>query len=56
VLSQIWVAMITFLLVRIVQRMSNGEMTAHHLLVFIGANALVNIPLSQAWQAFQRTE
>ena len=55
VMSQIWVAMIAFLLLRVLQLSSESKITTHQLLVFISTHALVNIAISKAWQAFQRT-
>ena len=52
VLTQIWVAMIAYLLLRIVAK---GDLTTHLLKAFIVANALRKIPLSQAWKRFHKT-
>ncbi len=49
VLSQIWVAMIAYLLIKVVHQRSNNRITTHQLLVFINTNALVRVALSKAW-------
>jgi hypothetical protein len=56
VMSQIWVAMIAFLLLRVIQMGSNDSVTTHQLLIFISTNALVRIHITQAWLDFQRTK
>jgi len=56
VMSQIWVAMIAYLLVRTLQKQASGKITDHQLLIFIATWAIQMIPLSQAWQGFQRTK
>ena len=56
VLIQIWVAMIAYLLIHVHHLKASKGYTAHQLLIFIATYALVQIPLSQAWQDFQRTK
>ncbi len=55
VMSQIWVAMIVFLLLKVLQQDTNEAISTHQLLVFISTHLLIRIPLSKAWQDFQRT-
>ena len=55
VLVQIWIAMIAYLLARIVQQKApKNTITTHCLMSFIATRALVEIPLNRAWQDFQR--
>ena len=57
VLVQIWIAMIAYLLVRMVQRNAPKKaITTHGLMIFIAVNILIEIPLCYAWQGFQRTK
>ncbi len=55
VMSQIWVAMIVFLLLRVLQKNADEAITTHQLLVFISTHLLICIPVAKAWQDFQRT-
>jgi len=55
VMSQIWVAMIVFLLLRVLQQDAGEAISTHQLLVFISTHLLSWIPVTKAWQDFQRT-
>jgi len=56
VLVQIWIAMIAYLLARLVQQKdAEGAISTHCLMSFIATRILVEIPLCLAWQDFQRT-
>ena len=56
VLIQIWVAMIAYLIVKANHLKISKGGTAHQFLIFISTHTLMQIPLSQAWQDFQRTK
>ncbi|HEX03603.1 MAG TPA: hypothetical protein ENH10_00385 [Bacteroidetes bacterium] len=57
VLVQIWIAMIAYLLAHLVQQKApEGAISAQRLMVFVAIRILMNIPLSHAWQDFQRTK
>jgi len=57
VLVQIWIAMIAYLMARLVQQKApTGAISAQRLMVFIAVRILMEIPLSHAWQDFQRTK
>lgn len=55
IMSQIWVAMIVFLLLKVLQKEAGEAITTHQLLVFISTHLLSCIAVSKAWQDFQRT-
>jgi len=57
VLVQIWVAMIAYLLLKLIaQQAPQGAITTHYLIVFIATRALMEIPVTYAWQDFRRTK
>jgi len=56
VMTQIWIAMIVYLLLHVQWKRGGQRRTAHYLLIFIGTHALQVIPLHKAWQDFQRTK
>jgi len=53
VMTQLWIAMLAYLLLRVAAK---GNLTTHLLKAFVAANALRIIPITQAWQGFQRTQ
>jgi len=57
VLVQIWIAMIAYLLVRVIeQKAPKGSITTHCLMTFIATRLLLDIPIAKAWKDFQRTK
>jgi hypothetical protein len=57
VLVQIWIAMIAYLMARLIQQKAPGKVISTHcLMIFIATRALIDIPITHAWQGFQRTK
>ncbi len=57
VLIQVWIAMIAYLMVRIIEQQApNQAITAHRLMVFLAVHALMQTPINHAWQESQRTK
>ena len=56
VMTQIWIAMIAYLLIRVLHKQANGAITPYQLLIFITTRTLHSIPINQAWQVVQRSK
>jgi putative transposase len=57
VLVQVWIAMIAYLLIKLMhQTAPQGAISAQRLLTFIATRILLDIPIRQAWQDIQRTK
>lgn len=56
VLTQIWVAMIAYLLLRVIQREAKQAISTHHLLIAMASQLHARIPVSMVWQDVQRTK
>jgi putative transposase len=56
VMSQIWVAMIAYLLLTVLAKRSKSDISVFQLLMFITVRTLQETPISKAWQGIQRTK
>lgn len=54
VMTQIWIAMIAYLLVKVLNKQAKGAITPYQLLIFITTQILHNLPIDQAWQGVER--
>ena len=57
VLVQVWIAMIAYLMARLIQEKAPDKaISTHSLMVFIAVHILMETPIAHAWQDFQRTK